>query len=130
MKREIKIQAGPVYAEAELNDTDTARAVWNALPVRATANTWGEEIYFEIPLRHPLELGQEVVQAGDLGYWPTGRAFCIFFGPTPASKGDEIRPASPVTVIGHLRSNPQSFRHVRDGVRVVITRREEPPTEA
>jgi len=129
VKREIKIQAGPVNAEAELNDTETAKAVWGALPFKTTASTWGEEIYFEIPVRHPLELGQEIVQAGDLGYWPVGRAFCIFFGPTPASKGDEIRPASPVTVIGHLRGNPQAFKHVHDGVRVVVTRREEPRDE-
>ncbi len=114
MKREMKIQAGPVRAEAELNDTETAKAVWNALPIRANASTWGEEIFFEIPVRHPQELGQETVQAGDLGYWPPGRAFCVFFGPTPASRGDEIRPASPVTVIGHLRGDPKAFRHVRD----------------
>ncbi len=126
MKREIKIQAGPVNAEAELNDTETARAVWGALPITANASTWGEEVYFEIPVRHPQEFGQEIVQAGDLGYWPQGHAFCIFFGPTPASKSDEIRPASPVTVIGHLRGNPKAFRHVRDGMRVVIARREEP----
>ena len=125
MKLEIKIQAGPVRAEADLNDTETAKAVWHVLPIRANASTWGEEIFVEIPLRHLQELGQETVQAGDLGYWPPGRAFCIFFGPTPASKGDEIRPASPVTVIGHLRGDPKAFRHVRDGARVVIARREE-----
>jgi hypothetical protein len=124
VKRDIKIQAGPVNAGAELNDTETAKAVWNALPIRAAASTWGEEIYFEISVRHPLELGQEIVQAVDLGYWPSGHAFCIFFGPTPASKGDEIRPASPVTVIGHLRGTPQAFKHVRDGARIVITRDE------
>jgi hypothetical protein len=130
VKREIKIQAGPVNAEAELNDTETAKAIWSGLPIKGSANIWGEEIYFEIPIRHPLELGQETVQAGDLGYWPPGRAFCIFFGPTPASKGDEIRPASPVTVIGHLRGNPQTFKHVRDGARVIIARREEAREEA
>src|SRR3989454_11731858 len=106
MKLEIKIQAGPVRAEAELNDTETAKAVWNGLPIRANANTWGEEIFDEIPLRHLQELGQETVQAGDLGYSPPGRALCICFGPTPASTGDEIRPASPAPVIRHLRGDP------------------------
>ena len=94
-------------------------------PRRAAKVYIGEEIFFEIPVRHPQELGQETVQAGDLGYWPPGRAFCVFFGPTPASRGDEIRPASPVTVIGHLRGDPKAFRHVRDGARVVLARREE-----
>ncbi len=124
MKREINIQAGPVNAKAELNDTETATAVWNALPIQASASRWGEEIYLEIPVRWPLELGQETVQAGDLGYWPPGRAFCIFFGPTPVSTGDEIRPASPVTVIGHLRNNPGAFKNVRDGARIVVSRSE------
>lgn len=124
MKREINIQAGPVNAKAELNDTETAKAVWNALPIRASVSTWGEEIYCEIPVRVPQELGQDIVQAGDLGYWPPERAFCVFFGPTPASKGDEIRPASPVTVIGHLRDNPGAFKNVRDGARIVISRSE------
>lgn len=124
MKREIRIQAGPISAEAELNDTETARAVWAALPIRGKASTWGDEIYFDVPVRRPQELGQETVQAGDLAYWPPGPAFCIFFGPTPASRGDEIRPASPVTVIGHLRGNPQAFKNVRDGVRVVVARLE------
>ncbi|TMJ06722.1 MAG: hypothetical protein E6G99_08595 [Bacillati bacterium ANGP1] len=105
-----------------LTDPPSGRA---GNPRRAAKVYIGEEIFFEIPVRHPQELGQETVQAGDLGYWPPGRAFCVFFGPTPASRGDEIRPASPVTVIGHLRGDPKAFRHVRDGARVVLARREE-----
>lgn len=124
MKRQINIQAGPVNAKAELNDTETAKAVWNALPIRSSVGIRGGEIFCEIPVRRPQELGQETVQAGDLGYWPPGPAFCIFFGPTPASKGDEIRPASPVTVIGHLRGNAGAFKHVRDGARIIISRSE------
>src|SRR2546430_3943889 len=119
MRREMKIQAGPVRAEAELNDTETAKAVWNALPIRASASIWGEEIFFEIPVRHPQELGQETVQAGDPGYRPPGRPFCGFFGPTPASRGGEIRPATPVTVLGHLRGDPKAVPAVRAGASVV-----------
>src|SRR2546428_8255198 len=122
MKLEIKIQAGPVRAEAELNDTETAKAVWHVLPIRANASTWGEEIFFEIPLRHLQELGQETVQAGDLGYWPPGRAFCIFFGPTPASKGDEIRPASPVNVVGKVIGDARVFKKLSAGTRVRVER--------
>src|SRR2546430_12054024 len=102
MKREMKIQAGPVRAEAELNDTETAKAVWNALPIRASASIWGEEIFFEIPVRHPQELGQETVQAGDLGYLAPGRAFCGFFRPTTARTGGEVRPGHPGTANWHL----------------------------
>ena len=120
MSISIRIEAGPVSAEATLNDTDTASAIASALPIRASANTWGDEIYFGIPVETDLESGQETVQMGDLGYWPPGRAFCIFFGPTPASRGDEIRPASPVTVIGTVNGDPTTFKRVRSGDAVTI----------
>ena len=94
MPSNIVITAGSIRLEAELNDTFTAQAIRNILPLTAAANTWGDEIYFSIPMTLELENGQEVVEMGDLGYWPPGRAFCIFFGTTPASQGDEIRPAS------------------------------------
>ncbi len=98
----IRITAGAVQLDAQLNDTETARAVWEALPISEPAGTWGDEIYFGIPVEAELEEGQEVVDMGDLGYWPPGHAFCIFFGPTLASRGGEIRPASAVTVIGRV----------------------------
>ena len=110
MHHSITIMAGPVQMEADLNDTETARAVVGVLPVTATASTWGDEIYFGIPIVQELEEPQEVVQLGDLGYWPPGRAFCIFFGPTPASRGDEIRPASAVTVIGRVSGEANAFK--------------------
>ena len=120
MSRNIRITAGPVEMDAVLNDTDTAQAVWNALPINAAANTWGDEIYFGIPVNADLEQGQEVVELGDLGYWPPGRAFCIFFGPTPASRGDEIRPASAVTVIGRVTGDTTLFKQVRAGTTITI----------
>jgi hypothetical protein len=104
-----------------LNDTRTARAVLDALPITASANTWGDEIYFGIPVTADQENGdQEVVEMGELGYWPPGHAFCIFFGRTPASQGDEIRPASAVTVIGKVEGDPTVFKQVRSGTSVVI----------
>lgn len=118
--RRIQITAGPVSAEAELKDTATADAIWSALPITAKANTWGDEVYFSIPVRLGAEDPQEIVEPGDLGYWPPGQAFCIFFGPTPASIGDEIRPASPVNVFGRLLGNPTVFKAVRDGEEVTI----------
>ena len=118
----IRITAGPVQLNAQLNDTETARAIWEALPISEPAGTWGDEIYFGIPVEAELEAGQEVVDPGDLGYWPPGHAFCIFFGPTPASRGDEIRPASAVTVIGKVKGDPTAFKQVKSGTPVAIER--------
>ncbi len=120
MARNIRITAGPVQLEATLNDTQTAQAVGAALPLSASASAWGDEIYFGIPVNAELEQGQETVELGDLGYWPPGRAFCIFFGPTPASRGEEIRPASAVTVIGRVAGNSALFKQVRAGAPVTI----------
>ena len=123
MVRRIEIVAGEITAEAELDQSETAEAIWDALPIEGTANTWGDEIYFSIPLTLELEDGQEVVQLGDLGYWPPGRAFCMFFGPTPASEGDEIRPASAVTIFGRILGDATAFKAVKDGTQVTIRRR-------
>lgn len=123
--RTIRITAGEVSALADLNDTKTAQAIWDALPIRAQASTWGDEVYFEIPVRMGTEKGQAVVDMGDIGYWAPGRAFCIFFGLTPASRGEEIRPASPVTVVGRVRGDATVFRRVRDGDEVVLERAEQ-----
>jgi hypothetical protein len=113
---------GEVFADLSDENPKTVRALWDALPIEARANTWGDEIYFSIPVEAEAENPKEVVEMGDLGYWPPGSAFCIFFGPTPASRGDEIRPASPVNVIGRIDGDPLVFRKVRGGEEVVIER--------
>ena len=119
--RAIRISAGGVVAEADLNDSKTADAVWNALPLSAGASTWGDEIYFSIPIKAGEENGRATVDMGDLGYWPPGSAFCIFFGPTPASQSpNEIRPASPVNVFGKVRGDATVFKKVRSGETVTI----------
>ena len=122
MGRRIVIRAGSVEVPAELNDTRTATAIWEALPIEVPGNTWGDEIYFSVPVRMKTERGQETVALGDLGYWEPGSAFCIFFGPTPASYGDEIRPASPVTVVGRCLHDATAFKSVRGGETVRIER--------
>jgi hypothetical protein len=123
MARTITIRAGQVVARAELSDSATARAIWEALPITAEATTWGDEIYFGIPVWLEAEQAQATVEVGDLGYWPPGAAFCIFFGPTPASRTpDEIRPASPVSVFGKLQGDPTVFKRVRSGEAVAIER--------
>lgn len=122
MPGKILIEAGAIVVEAELNESRTAKLIWDALPIEATANTWGDEIYFTIPVKTGLENAVEVVEMGDLGYWPTGSAFCIFFGPTPASQGDEIRPASAVNIVGKVTADARLFKSVSAGEKVRITR--------
>jgi hypothetical protein len=123
MGKKIRILVSELRVEAELNESKTAQLIWEALPVEAKVNLWGGEIYFAIPVKTGLEQGsKEVVSAGELGYWPTGHAFCIFFGPTPASRGEEIRAASSVNIIGKVLSDPQVFPVVEDGVKVRLER--------
>ena len=121
MARLIRITAGTVSVEGELADSPTGRAIAAALPIRGEARTWGDEIYFPIPVEHKLDdTAAEVVEVGDLGYWPTGKAFCIFFGPTPASRGDEIRPASAVNVVGKVIGDARLFKSVDEGEPVEV----------
>ncbi len=122
MPREISITAGSVQVPAELNDTDTAQAIWDALPISATGNTWGDEIYFRIPVSADPQDLNEVVALGELAFWPPGNAFCIFFGPTPASRGDEIRAASGVSVVGRISGDATLLRQVSSGSAVTIAR--------
>ncbi len=118
----IRITAGEVTVTATLGETQTADAIWAALPIEGRANTWGDEIYFSIPVQLDEENPHDVVSLGDLGYWPPGTAFCIFFGPTPVSAGDQIRPASPVNVFGRVDGDPLVFKQVQDGEQVRIER--------
>jgi uncharacterized protein len=122
MTRKILIKAGSVAAEAEILENATAEAVWKALPIKSTVNTWGEEIYFNIPVTAKPENGREIVNAGEVAYWPPGKALCIFFGPTPMSKGDEIRAASEVNIFGKIVGDAKVFSAVNDGEKITVTR--------
>jgi len=114
---------GKVVAELlEGKNTKIGEALWSALPIEGSANRWGDEIYFGIPVTVGLEEAQQTVDVGDIGYWPPGKAFCIFFGPTPASKGKEPRAASPVNVFARIVGDPLVFRKVKDGDKVRIER--------
>jgi hypothetical protein len=116
----ITIRVGDVVIQAELNESGTAQLVWDVLPVEAKANTWGEEIYFRIPVNADLEAPKSVVNLGDIGYWPTGNAFCIFYGKTPASGDDDIVPASPVDIIGRVTSDVTVLTAISDPGRVRV----------
>ena len=117
----IKIQIGDLSIGAELNDTPTAQKVSKALPISSTFSTWGDEIYFEIPVEAGLdESAKDEVEMGDLGYWPQGRAFCIFFGLTPTSSPGKIVPASAVNIIGKVTGDPARFRDVMSENKISI----------
>lgn len=121
-KMKIKIASGRLSAIAELKNTQTAREIFNSLPIEASANRWGNEIYFPIPVKIDAEPNaSDIVEEGDVAYWPEGSCFCIFWGKTPASKGNEIRAASKVNVFGRME-NSKIFEKVRNGDLVIISR--------
>ena len=122
--KKITITTQDLKVEASLDDSNTAQKIWEALPIEGSVNTWGDEIYFSIPVSVELEKAKAVVLEGDLGYWPPGSAFCIFFGLTPASQGDEIRPASPVNVFGKIIGDPKAFKKVSSGAKIIIEKSE------
>ena len=124
MKR-ITISAGDVVMEAELNESPTAVKVWDALPIDGRASTWGDEIYFEIP----VSAGQEPdaradVAVGGLGYWPVGSAFCIFFGQTPVSKNEKPRAYSPVNIFGRITGDAGLLRNIKSGSDIQVRKDE------
>ena len=117
---EFKNQAFTI--NALLNQTETAKSFVDILPINSPINLWGEEIYFPVDLYLDNELPQETVDIGDIAYWPPGNAFCIFFGETPASIDGNIKPASAVTVIGILESDPEVLKRVKSGENIIIRR--------
>lgn len=124
-KRIRIISSGIGVVEAELledKNPRTVAAIWGRLPFESEAYRWGDEVYFSIPVEIGEENPQRIVEAGDIAYWPSGRGFCIFFGPTPISRGNEIRPAEPVNVFGKIIGDPKVFKNVKDGDRIRVER--------
>lgn len=120
--KKIRIQVGKIELEAWLNDTKTAAKVWEKLPITSRVNTWGDEIYFTIPVDAEPENARELVELGDIAYWPPGKAMCIFFGRTPISKDNEIRPASAVNIIGRVEGDCRVLKRVKEGEQVTVRR--------
>ena len=119
----INISVGNLTVEAQMLDTPTASKILEALPIESSANLWGDEIYFDIPLRLAQEPEASAdVEVGDLAYWPAGPAFCIFFGPTPVSTGDQPRAFSPVNVFGRVLGDARRFKSVSNGASVKVTK--------
>jgi hypothetical protein len=123
MNKRILLMIGENDFEIDLNDTDAANAIWLAAPFEARTNAWGEEIYFEVPVDDAmLENGRTVLEAGEVAFWPTGRAMCIFYGPTPLSKDGKPEAISEVTPIGRLIGDPRRFEAVGDRMKVLVRR--------
>ena len=118
----INLSVGNVSLQAEMLDTPTASKILEALPLESSANVWGDEIYFDIPLSLAQEPDARAdVEIGDLAYWPAGPAFCIFFGPTPVSTGDQPRAYSPVNVFGRVLGDAMQLKGVPSGAEVKVT---------
>ena len=121
----ISIRVEDLSIQAELLDTPTARKIWNILPLEGSVTVWGDEIYFDISLAIEQEpRASQDVEVGDLGYWPAGPAFCIFFGPTPVSTGAQPRAYSPVNVFGRVLGDARQFKGVSGGAKIKINRTE------
>lgn len=117
----IIIEVGDLRQEAELNDSKTAQEIYDNLPLDGSVNVWGEEIYFDVKVKLGLEPDARAdVEVGELGYWPSGPAFCVFFGPTPSSTGHKPRAYSPVNVFGHVLGDAARLKSVKDGERIRV----------
>lgn len=121
----ILIEFDKLTIQASLNESPTSNEIWKQLPIASQVKTWGDEIYFEIPVNMPAESdAREVVAIGELGYWPVGQAFCIFFGPTPVSTDDRPRAYSPVNILGEILEDHTQLKSIKNGERVRIARLE------
>ena len=120
--RKVRISVENLSMDAELFDTPTAQKILEALPLESAVNVWGDEIYFDVPLNLEQEPdARENVAVGDLGYWPAGPAFCIFFGRTPVSRTDQPRAYSPVNVFGRVVGDAKQFKGVPNGAIIRVT---------
>jgi len=118
----LRIQAGDAVLRVQLHDSPTAAAIAAAAPFSSTASTWGEEVYFSTPVTAASEAdARDVMDYGDIAYWPPGKAIAIGFGPTPASQGDEIRLASPSNVFGQALDDVRGFANVPPGAPIAVS---------
>ena len=118
----IRFDFGSFTLDAELLDTPTAKAIAAALPIEASAMTWGEEVYFDVPLKAKREAdARAVVTPGEIAYWPDGPCIAIGFGRTPISQGDECRLASPCNIFARATSDVKALGTVKAGTRIKVS---------
>ena len=112
--RKIEIFCEELCLQAELNQNPSAAKIWESLPIEGHVNRWGDEIYFDIPIQMDSETdAREIMEVGELAYWPEGSAFCIFFGPTPVSTDERPRAYSPVNIIGMVLDDATQLQAVQ-----------------
>ena len=116
----VRFETAKGSFDGTLNASEIAKAIAQALPISSTVNRWGEEIYFDVPVKMANTQPTREVTVGDIAYWPEGPSLCIFFGKTPASKGDEPRPASDVTIIGHADAPVALLRSIVAGTKITL----------
>ena len=117
---QIKIDFENTSINAVLNNSETADKIKKILPLSNSVSTGGDEIYFSSGVNDGEIDSKEVVELGDLGYWPPGNAFCLFFGLTPASEGSKIMPASPVNIMGRILSDLEILKSIKSGEKVSV----------
>lgn len=123
LKPQIRMKIGSyqwvIFLEG--SSPKTGNKILNLLPIESKVRTWGEEIYFTIPLSIPEENAKSIVALGDVAYWPEGQCFCVFFGMTPLTSSlDEIKPASPVNIFGKVLGDLEKLKSINPGVKVLI----------
>ena len=117
----LTVKAGNVEVTIEMADSETAKKILEAVPFESSVMTWGDEVYFETPVADELDgTAKEIMEVGEVGYWPSGNALAMFFGPTPASGGDEPRAASPVNVVGRIAGDPLVLKDVKGGDGIIV----------
>ena len=122
MARQIRIRAGDIEVQAELYQNEMADNIWSSLPLEGRVRTWGDEIYFPAGVKEGAGEKKAEVKVGELGYWDQGGAFCIFFGPTPSSRGSEPRAASPVVVFGEANKDVEDLKSLSGGEEITVGR--------
>jgi hypothetical protein len=122
MKSRIILETEGREIGIELNNSRTAKKIIGSLPIKSSSNGWGNEIYFSIPVEEPLEDPLEILEVGDVAYWPPGKAFCIFFGKTPASTDNRPQAASPVNIVGRITETKdiETLKGLKTGKEVVL----------
>jgi len=124
MPKILNIQINQITLSATLNESSTSQLVWESLPITANINVWGKEIYFSTPIKTDSDHNAtDIVDKGTVAYWPPGNALCLFWGPTPASLGDESRSASPVNIIGLINENLEILNSVQNGTEIILSKR-------
>ena len=117
---DVSFQFGSLRIDTQFNNSKTAQEIYAALPISSKVSRWGDEIYFEIPVKLPSEDGTLDLKVGDIGYWPQGACLCLFFGKTPASIDERPRPASEVNIVGTFSVTPEVLRKIASGTKVQV----------